>query len=490
MSRTALHAVLLAALLAASPACESNPQPEPDPTLPSAYDCVNPGSTVDCTAVAEVRVESTGALVANGDEFAIDVSSIPIGASTDLRFVITNTTSVPAAAELRIAFIFLEYVVTGPDESTGPKTFECFEGDSLGAGNPVKCGQMQGKWQKIVPVALADASKGRVASQTFVVRYTRIDGGDSTAKVRVHFDGDRDLAQQTNGEFTIRFKTAQGTPKALVSPSDVLWPFIQPTTPEEQKWQTFKLTNVGDGYLIVSAIQFEGSSDFSLEVPGPSDTTVVVHPGDDIAFDPLAEDPKFLAPFQIAPGASHTFAVRFSPTDDLAKQGFLQLLVNDPSAPGLNWPPYSHHVAVTLTANYKVPCIKVEPIPKVTFGGVPLGISDTKDFVVKSCGGEDLAIYGIALTGTDTADEFSLDFTKTIMEFPSLDATGPTAAKPLVLTQQGDAIVSVRYTPKDVTPLDGNGNPAPPDTVTIEVTSNAFATKKLVVEGHGLAPKP
>lgn len=489
MSYLRLRVVLLGCLFVASASCESDPQPEPDPTLPSAYDCIAPGSTVDCTAVAEVRVESTGALVANGDEFAIDVSSIPIGASTDLRFVITNTTSAPAAAELRIAFIFLEYAVTGPDESTGPKTFECFEGDSLSAGNPVKCGQMQGKWQKIVPVALADASKGRVASQTFVVRYTRIDGGDSTAKVRVHLDGDRDLAQQTNSEFTIRFKTAP--PKAVVSPSNVTWPFIQQTTAEAQKWRSVMLTNVGDGYLTVSRIQFEGSSDFSLEVPGPSDTTVVVHPGDDIAFDPLAEDPKFLASLQVAPGATHTFAVRFSPTDDLAKQGVLRFLVNDPSAPKLD--PYddtSHHVAVTLTANYKVPCLMVEPIPKVTFGGVPLGISDTKDFVVKSCGGEDLEVYGIALTGTDTTDEFSLDFTKTIMEFPSLDATGPTAAKPLVLTQKGDAIVSVRYTPKDVTPLDGNGTPAPHDTVTIEVTSNAFATKKLVVEGHGLAPKP
>jgi hypothetical protein len=488
MSRSSLHALSWLALSAALLSCSSENQGDVSQTTPSGtYTCIIVGSQLDCTATAEVRVAQTNAVVSNADEFPVDVGSIPINEYRDYKFVISNAGTALAAAELQISTLALEYNMSSPEESPELRAFECYEAGSLEGENPapVKCSDMKGKWKKMVPAAHVNESAGRVSSQSFTVRYTRLDSVDRSATIRIKMLGDRELLT----DFRIRFKTKQGAPKASASPTDVQWPYVEASAPDDKKWSSFKLFNTGDADLIIGRVEFEGGTAFELEVPNADDSAkVIVKPGEDISFDPAAEEPKFLSPFVIAAGGNREFRVKFTPIDDIAKQGVIRIIVNDPSAPKLDPADANsdRYIAVNLIANAKVPCVKLEPFPKMNFGGVLFGISDSREFVVKSCGSEDLKIYSIKLTGKGTSDEYSLDFTETTKEFADLAGSGPTVQKPLILTQQGDAIVTVRYDPKDITPVDADGNPTPPDTDMVEVTSNAFATKTLTVEGYGV----
>jgi hypothetical protein len=122
----------------------------------------------------------------------------------------------------------------------------------------------------------------------------------------------------------------------------------------------------------------------------------------------------------------------------------------------------------------QTPCLKIEPSGGyLHFGGLLFGLSDTRDFSLVNCGSVDVVVTGVALKGDGTSDEFTPDFSSMTNQYPAVGSAGPTVDKPLVIPGQGYAVASVRYDPKDITPLDGYGNPDPADTDTVVVTSNA-----------------
>ncbi len=484
MTRTRLFAFSSLAWMLLLPSCSSPDDTKTDDPKPIV--CLKAGSQLDCTARAEVRTEPTDSVVQPNQAFVVELGGVAIGESQVLRFRVLNTASALAAAALQIESVALLYEPVNPEtEPSGVRAFECLNGDLS-----TSCVKMKGAWKPIVPASLADPAVGLVDAQTIAIRYTRLDLMDRTAKVRIAFSGDR-----TRTEFVLRFSTRQGAPKGHVSPPQVVWPFLPIDAPEAQKWQAFQVINSGDADLRVFSLDLQGADVFAVEVPGADGQPVLVQSGAKAVFSPDAEPGLYAPEFVIPTGQSRELRVRFSPVDDLARSGWVRLLVNDPTAPLVPKKdeqdvPVDRYLQVDLLGNSNTPCILLEPMPKLSMGAVLLGQSASKQARIRSCGGQDLVVSSIQLNGKGNSKEFTIDWASTVAAFPGLPATGPSVDHPLVLTQQGEAKVTVRYDPADLTPLDAEGQPKLADTDVLEVKSNAFAVKTLPVEGWGVQALP
>lgn len=413
--------------------------------------CLSGSTDLDCKAAAEVRQIATGKLLPNSAKVEVQVGSVVVGAQMDLDFSIVNSAGSTAASALVIKTIRLEYEAASPAETAASRAFECYD-----AKGQTKCSAMDGKWAKVVPASLAGADG--IAQEQFRIRYKHFDSKVRKGKVCIDFAGDLAYATQ---DFCMTFQTTLGKPKILVAPTDVLFPYVPLGS---ELTSTVTVTNSGDAALLIDRIDFEADPAFNLVADN------VVHaPGQPIEFNPIRE---------VAPGSSWPLVVRFSPVDGLKRSGLLKIRSNDTSAPVSGVP-------VVLTANSKVPCLKLTPEATLNFGAVVFGNNTTRDIEVASCGSEVLTITSIDWKAGSNGN-FTPDWTLAAETMPGLDPVkGPTADKPLKLGVNQSVKFQITYEPNVISPIDEATGVAKPDVATLVAASNA-APQNLVMQGIGV----
>ena len=424
-------------------------------------------SNLDCAAIAKIFDVSTNTSVNNGATIPVQVS----GASTDTagndtEFSITNAGSSTAAAELRIAKMELVYSPASPaeDASTGDLAFTCWD-----AAKKESCDKHA--FKAVVPSGFENGDT-RVTSERFFIRFKQFDTNDRKAELKITFVNDLTLQSKSAGVYTIKLATKLGVPKIAIDPAEVAWGYVKPDT---QDHGAFTIRNQGNGALTIKSFLFTASAPvFTIDEFGgltnvPTSSNKV----------------ELVPPLTIPAAGSMDVKLTVSPTDDKLKTGTLTLFTNDPSQPPTG-------TVVPIKANSEVPCLKLNPTA-LNFGGVlAAGGEDTKSVTVTSCGGTELCLSGFDFAdGTASPGEFQMDFTPMKALCADIDtATGPTKDKPCCIGKNGaTSSFTVKYTPGDVSPNDPN-NPGQqvPDTVNIQVNSNAFANPlpTVAVSGTGV----
>jgi len=400
----------------------------------------------------EVRNVTAGnTTVSAASTVEVDVGNIPSGMAAEITFTIANTNALATAADLSIDSMHLDYALMWPTETEG-LAFECFD------DHGTRCDDATGKWRKVVPPGLEKTNENRVTQEVFHVRYTRYDTKDRAATLHIKVTNDNNIK-----DFIIRFVTKQGKPKAVVSPSGINFPYVAAGVPATDH---FKVSNVGDAMLIINSLQFNADSVFSVTGPDGKSHS----PGMPVVFDP---------PIQLENGKSQQFDVTFSPKDDKKKQGTILVMSNDPATP--------NGAPVALLANSSVPCILVIP-GKLNFGGALVGGAEEHTITIKNCGSDVLKVAEGTVIEGNVDNEFKLDWENLRMNgaLKAVAATGPTKDAPLELGLKDIAELTVRYEPKDVSPIDPATQLPKPDTAVIQFTSNAFQAQKVIAEGIGV----
>lgn len=222
-------------------------------------------------------------------------------------------------------------------------------------------------------------------------------------------------------------QVAQGVPKAQVSPVQGTFPY---TPVGSSKTESFAVTNVGSGTLLVDRIDVFGNKAFTLAFTGngglPMPTT-----GDKLVFNP---------PLAIAAGGSAPFTVQLTVQDAQPTSASLLVQTNDPSKP--------KGIEVKLSVAGATPCLQFQP-GAPNFGSGVVGSTLTKALVVSNCGVVDVAMTGMQLAGgAGSKGLFSVEFGSLAATCPGLDPlTGPTAGKPCVLAPGTSAALQVSYSP-------------------------------------------
>jgi hypothetical protein len=134
--------------------------------------------------------------------------------------------------------------------------------------------------------------------------------------------------------------------------------------------RTFAITNMGNADLQVTATSLVGGQDGEFAITLGA------------------------APFTVAPGATHNVEVWFAPTSIGPKTTTLTLTSNDQDESTVN---------VALSgAGTTPPDVDVTPSP-FDFGGVLVGTTVSRTFVISNPGGADLQVTASSLVGGDTS---------------------------------------------------------------------------------------
>ncbi len=422
------------------------------------------GIGIVCSATAEVADDTAGTVANNNAVTSVQVGSLAAGESTTVTFRIRNTANAASAAPLYIDKIEMVYAKQSPLE-TDTNAFECWD-----AAQTERCAA-----HTFVPVVPSGLEKAGFTNQErFVIRYTKFDEVKRNAVVKITFGNDTQWASK---EYRLIFETKQGAPKVKISPDTLIFPFVKKG---ETDTKAFTVTNTGDAILRVHQLDFVADKAFKLSA---LDQEWV--PNAQVVLDPPAE---------VLPGTSKSFDVTFAPADAQQKQGTINVLSNDPSAP--------EGVKLVLLANSSVPCMKIDPSTNITFGGVKIGDCAERDVTIRSCGTQALEIEGVTFGDGTTSDEFTLKFDKmkkqcpaetvrSIKDYgdcPDIDpAVGPTPEKLLAIGPNGKATFTVTYCPEDISAEDPATGTPKPDTAIVDVTSNAFSADGSVkLEGIGV----
>ena len=214
--------------------------------------------------------------------------------------------------------------------------------------------------------------------------------------------------------------------------------------------------NSGSADLHVTGFTFSGSPFFSLNVFG-TDYPV----GQDTLDGITLNDP-----IGIVPEEEVFLTVRFSPVDDQKADGMLVIHSDDPATP---------EVTVLVKGNQVGACIATNP-QQVKFGGKKIDTVATLPLVIESCGDAPLEITGIHLSD-DSHPDYSVD----------LSALGqiPCPDEPLVIPFGADITIHVTFAPSEETPVDGRGDPIPPEGILIIENNSFYAAKEVHVSGFG-----
>ena len=434
MSRSPSRLALIALALAAV-ACSSSGSSTANKAKEG---CLNGSSQLDCAAKAELRETANGKVLSNGASVDVQVGSLAAGAQLDMDFTVVNTVAVATAAALRVDAIRLQYEPASPLEASTP-AFTCFD-----AAGTTPCSDLTGKWSRVVPPGAEDAAKSLVSDLGFRIRYRHFDGKVRTAKLCLDLVGDPSNA----APLCIAFITRLGKPKLKVTPTDVVFDYVQVGKTDTRP---LTLTNVGDAPLVVDRIDFAADAGFSLQVG-----TATHQPGTAVTFSP---------PLELAPGISQQLTVGFAPVDDKQKKGSLLVQSNDTAWVG--------GAPVVLGANSKVPCILVPQAPAIQFGAALVAADLSRDVTMTNCGTEVLTITSVAFKPGGSSD-FTLDWTAALQKAPGLDPKlGPSVATPITLKVNESITVQAHYSPSAVSPLDPSTQAQTPSQATLVIASNA-----------------
>jgi len=401
--------------------------------------CLNGSTKLDCAAKAELRQTANGKVLGNGATVDVQVGSLAVGAQLDMDFALVNTVAVATAAALRVDAIRLQYEPVAPSEIATP-AFTCVD-----AAGTTPCADLTGKWSRVVPAGAEDAAKSLVSDLGFRIRYRHVDGKARTAKLCLDLVGDPSHA----APLCIQFVTRLGKPKLKLSPTDVLFDYVQVGKSDSRP---LTLTNVGDAPLVIDRIDFTADAGFTLQVDAATHK-----PGNPVAFVP---------PLQLAPGISQPLTVGFSAVDDKQKQGSLLVQSNDTAWVG--------GAPVVLRANSKVPCILVAQAPAIQFGAGLVGADLARDVTITNCGAEVLTVTSVAFKPGGSSD-FTLDWSGPLQKLPAMDPKlGPTAAAPISLKINESLTFQAHYSPLSVSPVDPATQAQTPSLATLLINSNAM----------------
>ena len=216
------------------------------------------------------------------------------------------------------------------------------------------------------------------------------------------------------------------------------------------------IRNLGLADLHVSGFTLSGSQFFALHVLG-KDYPVGQDTQDGITFDD---------PIGIGPEGEVFFTVRFSPVDDQKADGILVIRSDAPAAP---------EVTVLIKGNQVGACITTNP-QQLKFGGKKIDTVATLPLVIESCGDAPLEITGLHLSD-DSHPDYSVD-RSALGQIPCLD-------EPLVIPIGADVTIHVTFAPSEETPVDGRGEPIPPEGILIIENNSFYAAKEVHISGFG-----
>ena len=230
---------------------------------------------------------------------------------------------------------------------------------------------------------------------TLTVRYAPSDDQDDRGEVRFETNDEAAL------RVTLPIRSEEQGAEIRVSPTTVEFGQVEAGTSAAE---TVKLTNIGQGNLVVSRITIDGSGDFSARY------------GDRELAGDLGE-----APLTVAPGENIELEVIYSPETLGADLGELKIESNDRSHTDAEGRAV---VAVNLRANGAAPCIRLRP-EDIEFGaalvveGRDVETPNKQFLSIESCGTTALSVTGLRFA--DENDVFGLT-----TEFVSIDLPAAT----------------------------------------------------------------
>lgn len=347
----------------------------------------------------------------------VNASTASIGGKPlDVGFLIANDQAATGAIELLVQKIDL----VAP---AGENSFSCIAADDAGKpvlknGIAVACKDYT--WGSIVPQGFEAgcASRDPIAQARFIVRFTKVDNTQKSAKIQIKADGDPDISFF---EFTVQ--TKQGKAAINVAPSFV--DFDVAAVGQPPKVKQVAIQNTGEAPLLVSGVQWPlQDKTFSIKI---GDKVVT---GDKAAtFDP---------PLSIDPGGGIDCDVTFAPVDDKGRKATLQI-VSNAAGPA----------QVQLQGNLNVPCLLVKPEKTLDYNLVYVGVESVKPVVLQNCGDADVQI-SLAKLSDDSQGVYAF----------SKDTKLPADGQPLVLAKNAKAILNIGCTPPSEN-KDAAGKPQP-----------------------------
>ncbi|MBI5609322.1 MAG: hypothetical protein HY902_10640 [Deltaproteobacteria bacterium] len=455
-------AVVALGLLGSVAACGSGGGTGPSTTQTIAdFECVNTASNgqVDCRALPEITNIVTAKKTYANSTDTLAVGSVNKGDRQSYDYEIKNIASFTTAAALQIASVRFDYTTVSPSETAEDKALVCQ--NSLG----VDCGQLDGKWRKIVPVG-SPVAAGLATSEKIRITFKRFDDKERSAKLLITFKG----VDPANPTFQFTVKAKIGSPSASFQSAltedpkgGMNFPYVAPGTCKERE---VSLLNTGEAMLTVKGFDVGGlDPSFSLQLIKPPTLDAAKHVGG----TPWVL-PKDL---EVAPGSTATLLVTFCPKDDKKKSGTVSIKKssNDSNAQDL-----------VLQANSAVPCIKTS-VTTYNFGGTIPGTEPAKLTVdVCNCGPVELDVNSLDFVADETnSTEFSVDQDALYAAQKISNPPPVSSENPLKIGVGKCESVVVSYAPADLTPDENN-----PDRATIAFGSNAYVTPKLAVKGIGV----
>ncbi len=478
-----LAVAALSACSSTDPSGSGNSTANTGNSTTNSQTCINAGTSsqgnqISCAAAIHV--------IDNVDSKELYDSSGPVsvkvgtkdGDLTNLEFTVTNGASTVSAARLQIASITIDYEAKSPkeDKDSGSLAYECYAEDLT-----TLCGKVNGSWPAVVPAGMAD-NKSSVDAVKFYVQYKRFDALDRSAVVHIKLAGDPKYRDKS---FDFALQTKLGKPSISV-PGELDWSFVPP---KQSVSNLLKVVNSGDAPLNLKVIDFTGSEGFSFTLDDDKAQTKHL-PGSKYTPD---------APIVVPVGGTISLHVSFAPADDKPKSGELVFYSDDPATS-------ANGAKTTLKANSSVPCMILNPPTAINFGGVKVGGSQSKTLEISNTCTAKLIISSISADDGTNSSEFSIDWQAAVKAATILDASnaaivvdandptigGPTAKNPLTIPPNQKLILSITYTPSDVTAknpnnVDKSGNITNPDTYKLKLTGNDFTSPHSVtITGIGV----
>ncbi len=382
--------------------------------------CV-PSLSEPCAVPHIMVITSSGALKSPAKQ------TVVASGSQDLELTVTNTGTAP----LLIKQLLFDYVAPVPESTSA---FAC-----LGSDGVMPCAQI--KWPEIAPSGQPGTTSVKLA-----IRYVQqADAYERHAELRIVTNTPGALS-----EFRVDFTGKTGAPKLQVE--DVLdLGFVKaPAT----AGQALTIHNVGDGALIVSAIDASALSKAFLLTIGAN----AIPAGALIPLNP---------PLSVAPGQLVDVMVIDKAADDLPHDGDLILQTNDPSLGADGGPGWKR---VHVKVNEGPACVKAIP-SEIVFGGTKVGNAVKQQLVLKSCGSVDVHVTSVAVIDAAPVGVFALQL------------------QPLPLTIGVNAQVSVHvtYTPTTTPKTDAAGSPIPDAAnFIVQFAEPAVPTVKVPCSGFGV----
>jgi len=276
-------------------------------------------------------------------------------------------------------------------------------------------------------------------------------GGNATLTIFNNADG--------KTQKQVDFSTLVGEPEIAVYPQEVDFGSVQV---EQIGTESILIENSGTANLLITTIDFQGPSVFSIEI-------------DEVEY-PIGVLDFSSAPLVIPGLQQKEIYVHFAPINSDPATASVKLISNASNTE-------SGGEEVILKGNNSGPKIVVNP-SLVNFGANPVGQLSVLPVQIQSTGTETLVINKIDIAEEGEAGSFSLDFSQ-VEGFE--DGSKPSAEKPLILEINRTAEIQVRFTPSVESAKDEN-NQLVPEKALITIQNNSFdGAKEVEVTGTGFS---